>query len=296
MQLLLEQMGICFINEACFSHYAIDCYAVNLHVGFEADGRFHTSEKDSERDCWLLSYFFLPVMHISNTDLLDKGKYEQIKQRISIFVCQQNIDANKQAYSQLHHRAVSGSQQNLSEHLQHLWLDDVYRQKTTEAIRSAANKRKHPAVVKKCEWCGKEMFLSYKHRRKRFCNNSCASCFKWKQADFRGKVLSDEMLLERSDRLKRLWQQDEFRTKSSRKGKHHSAESREKLRKANLGKHHDQATKEKISIAVRLTRQTPEVNDKARRTAKELWKTEEYRSKQKGKSIKGKKGFQRKNL
>jgi very-short-patch-repair endonuclease len=75
---LVEAMGFVVEDEHPAGRYSIDCYAEEVHAGFEYDGRdFHAStaqrRRDAERDAWILGELGIPIMRFTDADLL-KGK------------------------------------------------------------------------------------------------------------------------------------------------------------------------------------------------------------------------------
>lgn len=60
-------------REVPFGVYTVDAYIPSLHVAFEADGYWHTrhAARDVARDVWLLRKFDLPVIRLTERDLME---------------------------------------------------------------------------------------------------------------------------------------------------------------------------------------------------------------------------------
>ena len=62
---LLENSGLCIIEEQEFPPYTVDIYLPDVHLGVEVDGPHHELKRDARRDEQLLNDYLLPVLHVS---------------------------------------------------------------------------------------------------------------------------------------------------------------------------------------------------------------------------------------
>lgn len=74
-EFLVDVMGFIVEDEYPAGVYSIDCYAEEVHAGFEYDGKdFHSStaqrRRDSGRDSWIMSELGIPIMRFTGPDLL----------------------------------------------------------------------------------------------------------------------------------------------------------------------------------------------------------------------------------
>ena len=79
---LVDVAGFIVEDEYPAGPYSIDCYAEEVHAGFEYDGKdFHDTTKrrrrDSERDEWILEELGIPIMRVKDADLL-RGNQEAL--------------------------------------------------------------------------------------------------------------------------------------------------------------------------------------------------------------------------
>jgi very-short-patch-repair endonuclease len=61
---ILEEMNINFDSEKPFPPYSVDIYLPEWHLGIEADGPYHSKNKDKGRDTWLNERFGLILLRI----------------------------------------------------------------------------------------------------------------------------------------------------------------------------------------------------------------------------------------
>lgn len=89
-QFLVNVVGFIIEDEYPASAYSIDCYAEEVHVGFEYDGKdFHSStaqrKRDLTRDQWIMEALGIPIMRITEADLL-KGNQQLLFTQIKAWV------------------------------------------------------------------------------------------------------------------------------------------------------------------------------------------------------------------
>lgn len=84
---LVEVMGFIVEDEYPAGPYSIDCYVEEVHAGFEYDGKdFHSPTKrrrrDEDRDRWILEELGIPIMRVTDEDLL-KGNQTTLFELVS---------------------------------------------------------------------------------------------------------------------------------------------------------------------------------------------------------------------
>lgn len=83
---ILASLGFRVLKEVNFGTFFIDCYTSEFHLGFEADGPYHSKGKDKKRDKFLLESFKLPILRLKNDVLMAKGEEENVKNTIMSFI------------------------------------------------------------------------------------------------------------------------------------------------------------------------------------------------------------------
>ena len=65
----LQGAGFDVEVETSFPPKWVDCYLPEYHVAVEADGPYHTRQKDMDRDAFLMVRYALPVLHVTAEEL-----------------------------------------------------------------------------------------------------------------------------------------------------------------------------------------------------------------------------------
>lgn len=204
LQEVLSSLKIDFINEGQFGHYAIDCYSSSLHLGFEADGYFHTLRDETERDKLLFEKYFLILFHL-NEEELEMSSLEELQNKVLNFIKEKGSEENKEKHQLLKYGVVSGSFQSLSEYTKNLWRNPEYRNKVVKGMQG----KKHPNVEKKCLYCRDILIVEYKRRKQRFCNSSCSAYYRHECGS-----LGNEKIIEKiRGSAKKFWEDPDFRAK-----------------------------------------------------------------------------------
>lgn len=89
-QFLVHAIGFIVEDEYPAGIYSIDCYAEEVHAGFEYDGKdFHNStsqrRRDLERDQWIMENLGIPIMRFTDWDLL-KSNLDQLTELVMAWV------------------------------------------------------------------------------------------------------------------------------------------------------------------------------------------------------------------
>lgn len=87
---LVDVVGFIVEDEFPAGKYSIDCYAEEVHAGFEYDGKdFHAStarkRRDAERDRWILGELGIPIKRFTDADLL-RGNQGRLLREIQAWV------------------------------------------------------------------------------------------------------------------------------------------------------------------------------------------------------------------
>jgi very-short-patch-repair endonuclease len=87
LEKLINAAGFRVVLEEVFPPYIIDCYCIDDHVAFEADGKpYHHKKADKTRDDYLINIYKLPVKRFDDRDIMSKAKEEEIKNEIKEFI------------------------------------------------------------------------------------------------------------------------------------------------------------------------------------------------------------------
>lgn len=84
---ILEAIGLDIVEEHPAGPYKIDLFCPTFNIGFEADGKFyHGWKRDEKRDKLILDTFGIPILRLTDTEILKKKFEEKTKQKILDFI------------------------------------------------------------------------------------------------------------------------------------------------------------------------------------------------------------------